>query len=130
MPRNPCCIYEDSTGFTIEYECTILNQIPVFIEIERLQHLEENDLIYKKFQTRLQTFKNWPHEFISPTQLAENGFIFTGESDRVRCVFCQVQMKSWEEGDSLAEEHRNQSPECPLARLERKGIIFLSYDPI
>ena len=102
--------------------------IHVFIEIEILQYLKENDLIYKTFQTRLQTFNNWPHEFISPTQLAQNGFIFTGESDQVRCVFCQVHMESWEEGDSLAEEHRNQSPECPF--VEKEGIEFLSYDPV
>ena len=87
-----------------------------------MQYLEENDAIYKTFQTRLQTFKNWPHEFISPVQLAGNGFIFTGESDHVRCVFCQTHMKSWEEGDSLAQEHRNQSPGCPFA--EKEGIGF------
>ena len=76
--------------------------------------MEPFDTIYKGIGTRLQTFKNWPKAFISPEQLAEDGFVYTGNSDLVQCVFCKAEIEGWEEGDSLTKEHREQSPGCKL----------------
>jgi hypothetical protein len=42
----------------------------------------------KKETNRLRSFFGWPLDFISPSDLAKSGFIYTGRRDCVRCVFC------------------------------------------
>jgi len=39
-------------------------------------------------ERRLRTFTGWPINYVRPVDLAKTGFIFTGSSDVVRCVFC------------------------------------------
>ena len=50
-----------------------------------------NPQMYKKLD-RLQTFKVpniWPHHILAtPNELADAGFFYLGESDRVKCFYC------------------------------------------
>lgn len=70
-------------------------------------------------QTRLQTFRNWPHEFLSAENLAEVGFYYLKTKDKVRCPFCHVEIQNWEPYDDALEEHRRWSKNCPFLKTLR-----------
>ena len=63
---------------------------------------------------RLETFNTWPVPFISTEDLANSGFMYLGEDDKVRCVSGDIVVHSWEEDDIPDEEHQKLSPNCPL----------------
>lgn len=65
-------------------------------------------------KARLETFKQWPHAYISPKVLAKIGFSYVGPYDHVKCYFCNIQISSWELGDVEIEEHYRWSRNCPL----------------
>ncbi|KAH9500067.1 Baculoviral IAP repeat-containing protein 3 [Bulinus truncatus] len=75
------------------------------------QHKRE----YKE-SVRLLSFKDkWLEEyFVTPEDLARNGFIFVGPGDRVKCVFCLNYLRGWEANDTVEEEHRSHFPDCPF----------------
>ena len=84
------------------------------------------DAIYKDETKRNESFAGWPGKtnFVRPEELADNGFVYTGIADKVRCVFCGATFEEWEEGDSPYTEHREQSPGCPLVKIiERSNIV-------
>ena len=69
---------------------------------------------YKYVDDRLNTFTNWlKHDIVSPQSLAEAGFYYTQCRDSVKCAFCQLGVRNWEEGDTAIGEHRRFSPHCP-----------------
>lgn len=74
---------------------------------------QEND-IYKRFEERLKTFHSWPTECVKPDDLAKDGFIYSGNDDLVTCVYCDIELDSWDDGDSVSETHRNSSEFCPF----------------
>ena len=57
-----------------------------------------NPQMCKKFD-RLQTFKVpniWPfHNLAIPNKLADAVFFYRGESDRVKCFFCNCGIRNW-----------------------------------
>lgn len=67
---------------------------------------------------RLETFKNWPHKgpALSPTLMSDLGFYYTNEADRVRCVFCGLELVEWGPNDDVMNEHKKYSRNCPLVR--------------
>jgi baculoviral IAP repeat-containing protein 7/8 len=67
-----------------------------------------------EFQQRLESFEGWPRgDVISPSNLAEAGFYYTGESDRVVCVCCNLSLSNWEMGDDAWSEHqRHLTSDC------------------
>ncbi|XP_013401394.1 inhibitor of apoptosis protein-like [Lingula anatina] len=84
---------------------------------------------------RLETFVNWPNSDIHPQAVAEAGFVFTGRTDMVRCVFCQGKMCNFETGEDPMAEHRRHFPLCSfvnqsnlqetlLAPSEESPIVF------
>lgn len=77
-------------------------------------------------RTRLETFKHWPISFIKPDDLACNGFYYLGRGDEVRCAFCQVQIKQWEESDNPATEHKRWAPQCTF--LQSKDSVLMKND--
>ena len=80
---------------------------------------------YKSETSRLQTFRNWPLRHIVPADLANAGFIYTGRSDLVQCVFCEGIIGNWEEEDFPITEHRALYPHCPFVRGQDVGNIPL-----
>ncbi len=61
--------------------------------------------MYKEV-TRLTTFSDWPvNSPITPTELAEDGFYYTGVVDRVKCAFCGLILKNWKSTDIVTHEH-------------------------
>lgn len=67
-------------------------------------------------EERIKTFEKWPVTFISPDQLARNGFYYLGRGDEVRCAFCKVEIMRWVEGDDPASDHQRWAPQCPFLR--------------
>lgn len=82
------------------------NRDTLFFSDAELRHVEE----------RLKTFDKWPLTFLSPEQLARNGFYYLGRGDEVRCAFCKVEIMRWEEGDDPAKDHQRWAPQCPFLR--------------
>lgn len=65
---------------------------------------------------RLETYDTWTVPFINKNILAKTGLYFLKEEDRVKCHFCKIIIKQWENGDHPVEEHIKWSPSCPLLR--------------
>ncbi|CAB3386805.1 Hypothetical predicted protein [Cloeon dipterum] len=55
---------------------------------------------------------DWQH--VGPFSLAKSGFYYTGEADNVRCAFCNLEVRGWEEEDTADGEHRRWNPNCPF----------------
>ncbi|AII15894.1 IAP [Penaeus monodon nudivirus] len=62
---------------------------------------------------RLKTFKNWPALYVSPKELAKNGFYYTGVEDVVMCFYCGIGLHHWFK-EVPAIEHRYNNSECDL----------------
>ncbi|XP_062998012.1 E3 ubiquitin-protein ligase XIAP [Elgaria multicarinata webbii] len=62
---------------------------------------------------RQQTFISFPnHCPVSPSDLSQAGFFYTGEGDKVKCFSCHATIEGWRQGDSAAERHKTISPNC------------------
>jgi len=61
-----------------------------------------------------------------PADLASAGFVFTGDRDLVRCVFCGQYVGNWEEEDFPITEHRSLFPHCPFVQGHDVGNIPIS----
>lgn len=104
-------IVDISCIFFIEAFGTLLT--PVFIEMNFNMEID-----------RLNSFKDWPLEFVSKHILAKTGFYYLGreyEEDGdlcgdvlCKCYFCKVIVGNWENGDDVIFEHFKWSRECPL----------------
>lgn len=70
----------------------------------------------KVFENRLQTYSNWPLDFITPEQLAQAGFFYLNIVDQVKCAFCGGIIGQWEVNDQPLQEHRKFFPDCPIVR--------------
>ncbi|XP_065340488.1 baculoviral IAP repeat-containing protein 7-B-like [Cloeon dipterum] len=57
---------------------------------------------------------DWKH--VEPFGLAKSGFYYTGVDDKVRCTFCNLEVRGWEEGDTPDGEHTRWNPNCPFMR--------------
>ncbi|KAF2185922.1 hypothetical protein K469DRAFT_707607 [Zopfia rhizophila CBS 207.26] len=73
--------------------------------------------------SRIDTYSNWPHQYLSPTKLAAAGFYHLStddylEDDAVECAFCGIQYSEWDDLDvpikELMPEHEDN---CPWPKL-------------
>uniref|UniRef100_A0A1A7YLH5 E3 ubiquitin-protein ligase XIAP n=1 Tax=Iconisemion striatum TaxID=60296 RepID=A0A1A7YLH5_9TELE len=78
-----------------------------------------DDTIYPKTsrmaseEARLQTFSSWPVTSpMRPRDLAQAGFYYLMNSDRVQCFCCGGQLSGWEPEDSAWNEHSKHYPNC------------------
>ncbi|XP_014600575.1 PREDICTED: death-associated inhibitor of apoptosis 1-like isoform X2 [Polistes canadensis] len=70
-----------------------------------------------RFETiRLQTFEDWPVNFIDPKDLAAAGFYYLHTEDKVKCFECKIEVYNWEEGDVPMRDHKRHSPICRFVR--------------
>ncbi len=64
-------------------------------------------------EARLRTFSSWPSTApVRPRYLAQAGFYYLGESDRVQCFCCGGMLGSWDKGDTAWEEHAKHFSNC------------------
>ena len=83
----------------------------------------------RRIVDRHQTFmesENWPGERIEadPTLMADAGFYYLGDSDRVKCWYCNGGLKNWERYDDPWMEHAKWFPLCEYL-LKNKGVDFV-----
>lgn len=81
---------------------------------------------------RIETFRTFPKVApVSTIRLAEAGFFYTKESDKVECFHCHVKHSGWRSGDIPSEIHKTLSPNCHFVRgLKTENIPLLpSSDP-
>lgn len=81
----------------------------------------------KIIENRLQTYSNWPLDFITPEQLAQAGFYYLNIADQVKCAFCGGIIGQWEVNDQPLLEHRKFFPDCPIVRQELQEEIGIQY---
>ncbi|XP_014114263.1 PREDICTED: E3 ubiquitin-protein ligase XIAP isoform X5 [Pseudopodoces humilis] len=59
------------------------------------------------------TFVGFPQDCpVSVLALAQAGFVYTGEGDKVKCFSCHTTIEGWLPGDSAAERHKELAPKC------------------
>lgn len=67
----------------------------------------------KSEQARLDSFSSWPSNvLVRPRDLAQAGFYYLGQADRVECFCCGNKLNNWENGDRPWEEHTKHFPNC------------------
>lgn len=83
------------------------------------QVVDMSDTLYPKNpamcgeETRLKSFHNWPlNGQLTPQELANAGFYYTGVGDQVACFCCGGKLKNWEPGDRAWSEHKRHFPKC------------------
>ncbi|XP_067613598.1 death-associated inhibitor of apoptosis 1 [Eurosta solidaginis] len=85
---------------------------------------------YQREDERLKTFENWPLEWLNKKELAQTGLFYTGEDDKVKCYFCEVEIGRWEREDQPVNEHLRFSPNCPLLRRRTTNNVPLNSDTL
>ena len=79
--------------------------------------------VYSRVQARLDTFRHWPAtHIVTPQALAEAGFVYMNDRDRVQCAFCHGGIHNWLYGDIAMGEHRKHFPCC-------RYVIACDYHP-
>ncbi|XP_040469965.1 E3 ubiquitin-protein ligase XIAP isoform X1 [Falco naumanni] len=64
-------------------------------------------------ETRLKSFDSWPLDAqLTPKELANAGFYYTGVGDQVACFCCGGKLKKWEPSDRAWSEHKRHFPNC------------------
>ncbi|NWS76704.1 XIAP ligase, partial [Crotophaga sulcirostris] len=64
-------------------------------------------------ETRLKSFHDWPLDgHLTPKELANAGFYYTGVGDQVACFCCGGKLKKWEPSDRAWSEHKRHFPKC------------------
>ena len=90
--------------------------------------LSYDSLKYEK--ERLHTFIEWPIHWISPEQLAADGFYYLREHDNCACIFCNGIVGGWEKEDTVRGEHKKHFPNCPFITGRAVGNLPLSHSAI
>ncbi|KAH3738027.1 baculoviral IAP repeat-containing protein 7-B-like [Dreissena polymorpha] len=83
-------------------------------------------LLLKSEKMRLNSFKDWPKSSpVRPEELAKDGFYFLGQPDQAKCIFCNLVLKSWEQGDRVRTEHSKFNSSCPFLAKQNVGNVPL-----
>ncbi|XP_014613191.1 PREDICTED: baculoviral IAP repeat-containing protein 7-B-like [Polistes canadensis] len=92
--------------------------------------IDEVDNAGYRFESeRLKSFCNWPVSYVKPEKLAEAGFYYLGEGDRVKCFECNIEICQWAENDDPMEDHERWSNRCRFIKKQPCGNIPLGADP-
>ncbi|XP_065340253.1 E3 ubiquitin-protein ligase XIAP-like [Cloeon dipterum] len=55
---------------------------------------------------------DWQH--VTPFDMARSGFYYSGVGDNVVCIYCNLAVSDWEDGDTPDNEHQESNPDCPF----------------
>ncbi|KAG8452983.1 hypothetical protein GDO86_004695 [Hymenochirus boettgeri] len=112
---NPTHISESEVEY-ISFQFESIPHDPVNSRgVEDLSHLRPKEHM-KTEGERLNSFKNWPLTFLSPSELAKAGFYYIGPEDKVACFACPLKLSNWEPKDNAMSEHRRHFPDCPFLK--------------
>ena len=60
-----------------------------------------DDILYRKEENRLESFKKWKTSNGDPKLMASWGLYFTGIADICKCFECEIEICDWVESDDL-----------------------------
>lgn len=82
----------------------------------------------KNESDRVKTFvdNRWKDNHVSAKKLASTGCYFHSQPDKVKCVFCNVILEEFENGDDVLKEHLKFSPNCPLLRRRKTSNVAIN----
>lgn len=99
--------------------------------LHKMEPKKPNRTAMYKESNRLKTFNTWKNLYISPKDLASDGFFYTQTDDNVECAFCQLVLGDFEEGDSVKDIHRELSSDCSYVRnRNRAGNVALDGEDV
>nr|ADY38394.1 inhibitor of apoptosis protein 2 [Penaeus vannamei]AGC24180.1 inhibition of apoptosis protein [Penaeus vannamei] len=80
--------------------------------IPKIVNEPDSTIDFRNEENRLKSFENWPLDWLSPDDLAADGFLYLGTDDYCRCVFCNQIIGKWETGDTPRGEHKKHNSQC------------------
>ena len=66
---------------------------------------------------RLQTYETWTCVTQKKEDLASAGFVYTGERDKVVCLWCGMAKEDWKHHQNPFREHFKLSQKCEFFRI-------------
>ncbi|XP_029177517.1 putative inhibitor of apoptosis isoform X2 [Nylanderia fulva] len=93
---------------------------------------DEVDNIDYRFEiARLESFRkyNWSCTWMKPEILTAAGFYYTGQSDKVKCFECHVEICQWQPQDKPMVDHQRWSGRCRFVRDVPCGNVPIGADP-
>lgn len=75
-------------------------------------------------------FQKWPVESLDPKDMAEAGFFYLLNGDRVQCPFCEVVIDNWTPGQDPLLRHQAVNPHCDFIKGYDVQNIPISDDPV
>ena len=86
------------------------------------------------FEDRIATFVTWPRYMgVTPRDLSEAGFVYSGSGDECFCFHCGIRAKHWKPWDDAKKEHLKHSPNCHYIRMiysQPGGTFTQGYDEV
>ncbi|XP_076818322.1 E3 ubiquitin-protein ligase XIAP-like isoform X2 [Clavelina lepadiformis] len=76
------------------------------------------NLDLRKEAQRAQSFISWLTDLrtVNANDLAQSGFFYLGNLDRVQCFSCGGVLRNWNYGDNVEAEHRRHFPHCRMVQ--------------
>lgn len=65
---------------------------------------------------------------VGALDLAKWGFYYYDAPDASRCIFCHLEVRGWEQGDTAESEHRQWNPNCPFMSGRAVGNVKLGEE--
>ena len=119
----------DAINPTHKTDCSFAKQLVIPGTMQRSKKFISYDsLRYEK--ERLETFIDWPVNWLKPEDLARNGFYYLRTADHTACVFCRGIVGVWEDGDTPRGEHQRHFPHCSFIRGDAVGNIPIEQGQI
>lgn len=103
----------------------LITDDPLHDEVDNV--ISSND--FHSEAIRLESFQHWPCMSMKPEKLAAAGFYYTGESDKVKCFECHVEISQWLPDDDPMVDHQRWSAKCRFIRNIPCGNVAIGVDP-
>ena len=102
-------------------DCQFITSLTSSSNTRSKKFLSYDSLRYEK--ERLNTFIEWPIPWISPHNLAADGYYYLRTEDNCACVFCRGIIGMWDDSDTPRGEHQKHCPYCPFIRGQPVGNV-------
>lgn len=83
---------------------SFLEDLPPFVRL----------FMARESMRKLTFLAGWPHnkDFVCIDDMAQAGLFYTGSSDKVACVYCDIILHEWKAGDVPIMDHWKYSNNC------------------
>ena len=77
---------------------------------------------YQFEEERIKSFVGWPLNEAHAEQMAEAGFVYTGQEDLVYCFNCNIKLDRWSKHMEPLLRHKEESPTCSFMRQKLRAV--------